>query len=125
MKLIPEQELPLTRLELRWRKVDPTDNEGYNALCEYNLVLELDPLDIRGEKYDEYTLMFRSRAKVVPLGGTRTNWNGILNPERTEIRTPFRDSAHIKWDSKRLGNLPMFAVADGLAMQLPPAEDDS
>jgi hypothetical protein len=62
-KLIPVSELPPTRLELRWRPIERDEN-GYTWFCDYDLVLELDELDIRGEVYDdEHNLIERKREK--------------------------------------------------------------
>ena len=124
-KLIREQELPTTRLELRWRAADP-NSDGYTLKCEYLLILGLDDLDIRGEQYgDDYDLLFRKRAKVLELGGTHADGRSPLDLGAQRIRTPFRDGAHIRWDSKRLGNLPMFVVCDGWAQQIEAAKDDA
>lgn len=128
-KLIREQELPETRLELRWRRLSESEQrDGYTYKCEYLLILGLDPLDIRAEEYsqdDRYDLLFRKRSMVLELGGTLSTGNrGFVNLDSQSIRTPFRDGAHIRWDSKRLGNLPMFVVCDGWAEQLQQKNED-
>lgn len=116
--LIPSNTLPPTRLELRWRKVDNATDE-LNWFCDYHLVLELKELDIRGEVYgDDGQVVRRDREKRLELGGTRSTGNrGFVNHERGEIRTPYRDGAHIKWDGERLG-LRMFVVHDEYAQEL-------
>lgn len=116
--IVPEQQIPTTRLELRWKRLDAPDADGYTWLCEYNLILGFDELDIRGEVVDEEGILcFRSAAKVLSLGGTKTTGNGDF-VRNGEIRTPFRDGAHIQWDSKRLGDLPMFVIYEGKAQQI-------
>lgn len=121
-RLFPEGELPRTRLELRWSKVDETDERGtWNYRCDYQLVLELDQWDMRGEVYDDDgNLVRRERQKVLTLGGCRSDRSrSPLDLGIREIDTPFRDGAHIQWDHLALGKaVPMFVVAEGWAMQL-------
>ena len=122
--LINESELPHTRLEFRWTK---TDDAEYPWLCDYNLVIELWNLDIRGEVYDDNgELLRREKEKTFSLGQTKNSggFGGRLDFTRQKIETPFRDSSHMQWDNKRLGgNLPMFAVCDGRAMAIYPSTD--
>ncbi len=125
MPLIKASELPPTRLELRWRPVteaDRRDGDDYNytVACDYDLVLELDELDIRGEVYDDAgNLTERKREKRVSLGGTRSTGTveRRLSLERGEIETPFRDGSHALWDHMKL-NLPAYVVAGEWAMDV-------
>jgi hypothetical protein len=118
MALIPVSALPKTRLELRWRDIE-RDADGYDCFCDYDLVLELDALDIRGEVHDdEGNLLRREREKRLSLGGTRTTRSDYLvNHKHGEIRTPFRDHSHILWDSLKL-KLPAYVVAGEWAMDV-------
>lgn len=121
-RLFPESELPRTRLELRWREIAETNDRGsWNYQCDYQLVLELDQWDMRGEVYDDDgNLVRRERQKVLTLGGCRSDRSrSPLDLGIREIDTPFRDGAHIQWDHLALGKaVPMFVVAEGWAMQL-------
>jgi len=118
-KLIPEAEMPHTRLELRWHK---TDDPEWRWRCDYNLVIELWDLDIRGEVYnDDDELLRREKEKCVNLGSTKSDGgHDRLDLRNQRIHEPFRDGAHIQWDNHRLGgHLPMFVVCGGYAMALP------
>lgn len=115
-KLIPESELPKTRLELRWLRTG-----GYTVICEYNLVIQLWRLDKRGEVLGDNDEIVRRNPELRhSLGSTRTSQTGSFIRDG-EIQTPFRDSSHIAWDSFVTG-LPAFVVAEGLAMPLEPRE---
>lgn len=122
-RLIPEKDLPETRLELRWLQ-GAFDRDGlrYNWSCEYHLILALWSLDIRGEVYgeDEETIK-REPCKKFSLGGCYSSRSkSPLNGDH--IETPFRDGAHISWDSARLG-VPAYVVCDGVALHIPPAAE--
>ena len=117
MTLISVSQLPKTRLELRWRQI-PRDEDGYTMVCDYELVLELDELDIRGEVYDDDGgLVRRDREKRLTLGGTRTTGNTQRLLRNGEIDTPFRDGSHILWDALKL-KIPAFVVLDDMAMDV-------
>lgn len=114
--IIPSTELPGTRLELTWSPASESYG-SYAWICEYSLVLELDRLDVRGEVYEDGVLVQRVREKRLSLGKTASDGHPV-NHERGTIRIPFRDGAHIQWDSLRLGRLPMFAVCGEYAMRI-------
>lgn len=125
MALIPVAELPKTRLELRWRELTETERRdsdyySYTVACDYDLILELDEFDIRGEvRDDEGVLKDRLREKRLTLGGTRSTGTveSRLNLEHGEIQTPFRDGSHILWDHLKL-KLPAYAVVGEWAMDV-------
>ena len=119
-ELIREEEMPRTRLELRWSRQDDPE---WPWRCDYNLVLELWRLDIRGEVFDDAGMFLRhEKEKILCLGTTRADGrHNRLDAESQEIDTPFRDSSHIQWDNKRLGGqLPMYAVCGGYAKKIDP-----
>ena len=125
MALIKASDLPRTRLELRWRPIEESDRHDddaypYTVMCDYDLVLELDELDIRGEVYnDAGELTERKREKRVSLGGTKSSGTveRRLNLERGEIDAPFRDGSHALWDHLKL-KLPAYVVVGEWAMDL-------
>jgi hypothetical protein len=123
-----ERLLPAPRLQLVWRQ---HDDPQYDWICEYVLVMsqgEEARLDVRntggsngdGNAPDRvawllgYTRCGRSgQSPVIPSG---SHWT------RTEtIQTPYRDGAHIMWDSKKLG-IPAYVVCGDKAQQLPNAD---
>jgi hypothetical protein len=115
--VVSEATLPVPRLELRWGKP-----RGDTRICDYNLVLELGPYDIRHKKRAEYT--GRCAEMRVRLGRTKvtggTDRARVYRDEAgvaVSIDTPFRDSSHIAWDGHQL-KLRAFVVADGLAQEL-------
>lgn len=112
MTTIPESEMPAPRLELRW--VDtPKDDRGYSVCCVYSLVLALDEHDIRAERDDGPDV----REFKVELGKTLSDGQAArrYRAAHDEVDAPFRDGAHANWDTKQLGNLPVYAVAAGRA----------
>lgn len=124
MALIKVTDLPATRLEMRWRPITEAerrdgDDYPYTVVCDYDLVLELDELDIRGEVYADDELVERKRETRVSLGGTRSTGTveTRLNLQRGEIQTPFRDGAHILWDQMKL-RLPAYVVVGEWAMDV-------
>lgn len=92
--------LPCPRLQLRW--------EESGRICHYEMVMELQEYDIRREWYDEK----RSRFLSIPMGRTRTAPAQSPLLENGEIKTPYRDGCHIRWDMKHL-RLPAYAVWEG------------
>lgn len=90
------EELPVPRLQLRW-----TD-EG--TICHYELILRLQSADIRRKVDDEK----RSCLMAIPMGWTRCSPPVEHGPDG-QIRTPYRDGCHIKWDAAQLG-LPAYVV---------------
>lgn len=82
--------LPIPRLEIRWERLG-----RYTRIANYFLVYR----HLTGE------------ITAIPLGSTRTD--GGKDPDGPmELRTPFRDGAHMNHDMKHL-NLRAFVVADG------------
>jgi hypothetical protein len=120
MTTIPESEMPLPRLELRWVDRVRDEDPKWTVFCEYSLVLRLNEYDIRAERGDDEPKVYEHRAS---LGGT---WGQRTAAERyradaDKVDTPFRDHSHAVWDSHQLG-LPIFAVANGRAMRVIPRE---
>jgi hypothetical protein len=132
--LLKTSELPLPRLELRWDADDAPPPDGYPAgarACRYLIVLPLDQWDIRRE--DENCEQVRStfetemRCTVRSGGGNQP----LVWLESNSVDTPYRDRAHIVWDSHVL-NLPAYVTAGEHAMfldpvaprNLPPYADD-
>lgn len=107
--------LPAPRLQLRWRK--PTAKEkkrsvlGRDWTCVYELILPLGEGDIRRKAKRDFQALEICRTFV---GTTDTN----------PTFAPFRDGCHARWDSKLLGNLPIYIVApDGSAIVHAPASE--
>lgn len=102
----------IARLELTWTK---DDDSGERWTCNYDMVLPLGEVDCRGTfdqkparkrpKLHRMVWLDRDNCKRIPLG--RTTTNGSRRTTRLwpngEIETPFRDGAHIQWDSEQLG----------------------
>lgn len=95
--------LPLPRLQLVWEDQGADDRDGvtaYTAVCHYLLVIPVDRYDCRNlagpDRFGEqgYT--------AAPMGTTKCR---SASPwlERLDLDIPFRDGAHILWDSRRLG----------------------
>lgn len=114
----------MTYLRLRW--VD--DNESW--LCFYELVLTLDEFDIRREIYKNGKQIGKREELVVALsdGPTRRFKIGDSAPCLRSDESgyfydvPYRDGAHARWDSARLGNIPIKAMAiDGTLIDKPEA----
>lgn len=132
--LLKASELPMPRLELRWDADDAEPPEGYPAgtrACRYLLVIPLDQWDIRREDEDgkqvrnsfekELRCTVRSGGGAMPL----------IWPGTNSIDTPYRDNAHIRWDSHVL-KIPAYVTAGEHAMaieamephNLPPYDED-
>lgn len=99
--------LPLPRLQLTWEELEKRDADGYNWICRYELILPLPKYDIRNDGKDG-KVGKGPGYYTADLGGTRTTREGGPNRYGT-LDTPFRDGAHIAWDSVTL-NLPAFVV---------------
>jgi hypothetical protein len=121
MATIPESAMPAPRLELRWKDQDKDKarETGYSVVCVYSLVLRLGDHDIRAEREDENGELLPN-LKEATFELSRTFSDGLaakrLREQFDEVDTPFRDGAHAQWDTKQLGNLPIYAVAAGRAM---------
>ena len=81
--------LPVPRLELRWRH----SGDGYNVICDYNLI----------------TKHLLGQIILTPLSSTRVGGPGGGEATCQRLDTPFRDGAHILHDAKQLG-LPAYVV---------------
>jgi hypothetical protein len=79
--------------------------------CDYYLNLPLDKYDIRAEGAEE------GRLKL-SLGGTNQESCDKTKISNGKIDTPYRDGAHLHWDSKHLNGLPMFVISEGKAQQI-------
>jgi hypothetical protein len=121
-------QLPAPRLQLRW--APSTIKPEYNWECHYELVIPLDQYDVRAEQYDEDGEMMPEKIKeaVIPMkppslrGGETTPCTVYQTGERY-YDAPFRDGAHAWWDSKLLGNPPIFVIApDGMWFARPDYE---
>lgn len=88
----PNPDLPIPRLEIRWRDIPERERtDGYAVLIRYDLVIRHLLGDI----------------VRIPIGGTRTDrrreiWQG-------KVDLPFRDGAHIMHDAAHL-RLPAYAI---------------
>lgn len=120
--LIDANEMPSPRLELRWQKTGATWDMRE---CVYGLVLPLREGDIRRENGDgseaDERLIEIGRTKCT--GGTRYLFTEADEEGKPHIDTPFRDSAHAKWDSEALGGLPIYAVFGDKALAQALKED--
>jgi len=118
MATIAEKDMPAPRLELRWK--DETGlRDGYTVVCVYSLVLKLDKYDRRAERYDEDGQSLDGFYEYpVEMGKTLSDHDAESRYHSRPdcIDTPFRDGAHAHWDTRQLGNLPIYAVAAGRAM---------
>lgn len=125
--MIHKDNLPAPRLQLRW---EPSDlRSGYQWACHYELVLPLDRYDIRAEQEGpDGEPLPPLKELVVPIKGpSLRGGSGVpcttLGGERY-YDAPFRDGAHAFWDSKLLGNPPIFVIApDGTAFAKPSQDD--
>ncbi len=99
----------IARLELTW-----THDGGERWTCNYELVLPLKEADCRGT-FDHKPSKSRPKShckiwldsdncKRIPLGRTLVTTTAASRvwPDGN-IDTPFRDGAHIQWDSETLG----------------------
>lgn len=89
--------IPSPRLELLWEKQD----DG-RFICRYSLVIPLRDYDIRRE--DENGDHVRSEISLL-ISTTVVDTNNPLFPIHSDgsIDTPFRDTAHARWDNEALG----------------------
>jgi hypothetical protein len=119
--LIPEAEMRVPRLELRWYAID---KDWATAECEYSLVLPLLANDVRRDSEGEHGEPIKLDVLTVPIEVTRVSDGGCpldkTQPEGQQIASPFRSGAHAKWDAQALKGLPVYVVCEGLAMILEP-----
>jgi hypothetical protein len=121
---IPESDMPAPRLELRWEDKEDA-GRGYKVQCVYSLVLALDEHDIRAERCEgDGRPLPNVKELKVKIGNTLSDGSAARRYRQVhdEVDTPFRDGAHAQWDSKQLGDLPIYAVAAGRAMLVPRRE---
>lgn len=99
-----------TCLELRWVR---QESKQYPWRCDYNLVIGLDDNDCRCEIYKDDLLVGLRTSQVVKLGSSQHTHDKspYLDGDR-EICIPFRNGAHAKWDSKKLGGIPVYAIVN-------------
>ena len=119
-------DLPAPRLQLRWV---PSDlKPGYQWECHYELVIPLGEHDIRAEQESpDGKRLAPLKELVVPMkppslrGSERVPCS---NGEGTRYYDdPWRDGVHALWDSKLLGDPPIFVIApDGTAFARPDRE---
>jgi len=110
--MTPEN-LPLPRLQLRWDR-QPDVETVPEWICFYELCIPTRGRgDIRDEEGRGYIAIEISRTKS---GGPKSK---VCDGK---VSTPFRDGAHIKWDSIALGDLPMYAMSEGVVTKLDPPD---
>ncbi|MFM0270150.1 hypothetical protein PQQ59_06165 [Paraburkholderia aspalathi] len=126
--MIDKNNLPAPRLQLRW--APSTLRHEYNWECHYELVLPLAKHDIRAEQEgSDGERLPPLKELVVPMKPP-----SLRNSEGTPCAAqdggryyddPFRDGSHAWWDSKLLGNPPIFVIApDGMAFARPDRDED-
>ena len=123
MKRGPVRRVVGPHLRLRWEKSDRTDCDW---LCHYELVIPLDKHDIRREVYDENGEMVAERFCNVVSMGPPCKRTAKQDPcsDPSIWDAPFRDGVHAKWDSAKLGGLPIYVIApDGRAFLRPNPSD--
>ncbi|MBR8234656.1 hypothetical protein K6W26_22880 [Burkholderia sp. AU42008] len=120
-----KDDLPAPRLQLRWT---PSDEPGYGWECHYELVLPLGQNDIRAEQEGpDGERLPNLKELVVPMVEPCLR-SSSATPCMTSDGSryyddPYRDGAHAWWDSKELGNPPIFVIApDGMAFPRPDRE---
>ncbi len=93
--------LETTCLVIEWFRTD--QEEHY--IAEYYLNIPLDHHDIRRTK--------KKTSLKLKFGKTTIQTNNTLHPlnrfDKT-MDTPYRDGAHMMWDSEKLGGLPMYVI---------------
>ena len=109
--------LPCPRLELRWHR---QDNPEWQWIVDYNLVILLEPYDVRHTKKAEY--LGKTAEKQIRLGRTKVGTE--RDPLRcNDLETPFRDGVHIRRDAFQL-RVPLYVVWDDKAQALSPLPRD-
>lgn len=94
-----EAGLPCPRLQIVWRPLDE-----YRWVAEYMLVLEQ-----KGSEHSSIRQDVHGRT-VYLLGDTTVDHDPVSGED---VRLPYRDGAHIKWESRAMGNMPAFLIAKG------------
>lgn len=129
------KKLPTPRLQLRW-EANPAYRTGepgsqYRWACNYELVLPLDKYDVRAEVWKNGRELKRKlKELVVPIkppslrGSELEPCTGMDGSRFYD--DPFRDGAHAYWDSKHLGNPPIYVIApDGMAFKRERKDNDA
>lgn len=103
--------LPYPRLELRWRPSNPEqDDTDLNWACDYVLVIHRATVgDMRSNRGDTYAV------KAVEYVLNTSYRGSSVEPYAGD--TPFREGAHIQWDSVAL-NIPAYSVYKGKRKKL-------
>jgi hypothetical protein len=98
--------MPCPRLQFTW-VLQGEQEDMYNTVCLYTLVLPLRDSDIRCEGEEGAKVRREWHALI---GATRIGGNTPLI-HGNRVDTPFRDGAHANWDAEKLG-LQVWAVCD-------------
>ena len=115
--------LPAPRLQLRWEPFKGSTPCMWQ--CHYELVIPLDPHDIRAEQEGPRGGRRPSlKELVVPMKKPTIRGGGRIPCTDTDgnrfYDDPYRDGVHAVWDSKLLGDLPIYVIApDGMAFERP------
>lgn len=121
--IINASDMPAPRLELRWSKGNDLDfMDGWTIKCDYNIVLPLQGYDIRREDKDGAQTRSEWTIQVCQTRSTGTLTDRM---KYGFIDTPYRDSAHVKWDRRHLGWPPVYAVCGDKAQLFVPAGPDA
>jgi len=119
-KIVANRNLPLPRLEMRWKIVGPEERH-----CVYDLVMPADKYDLRNVHEFKKDGYFRVHVRTCKQSGSPvgpgTNWPDWPVEPDGGIRLPFRDAAHIAWDSFVL-KIPAFIVHGRKAMVIEPID---
>lgn len=109
--IISESEMPVPRIELRWRAVS---TDWAKSKCDYNLVLPLREGDYRRTKSKSVLVKKMHTTNIESMG------SNLCPLGEDFIRTPPTDHAQAIWDAGALGGLPVYAVCEGMAMLVQP-----
>lgn len=107
-------------LRLRWEE-ETIDS----YLCHYELIIPLDKNDIRREIWENGEMIRKRSFLTVAMnadGPVRRTGGGvpcIIENSGYFYDAPYRDGAHAKWDSDKLGGIPVRVMAiDGTLMEM-------
>ncbi len=93
-----------TRLQLRWEQ----GSKKGEWLCHYELILPLDEHDVRKEISNTDHLVIPIKEPTVRTSTSTPCFQKGIDGAFAD--TPYRDGAHAIWDSKKLGDLPIYVV---------------
>ena len=112
---MPRKQMPLPRLELRWRKATPKERRDHGIevrlVCEYRMIVPLsskDPRSISGDKQEAYILSCTYSTATSPMDGG-------------SLRRPYRDYMHAALDSAYT-RLPAYIAHDKTWEQVDPVD---